>query len=117
MTLKETIAADRAAIFLNQNEFAASAIWTPAGGVAQPEITVLFNGFPLHGDENQETGVEQPSIFAAASSADTASMKNRDTILINSTTYELKNDPYPLANDNAWSLLDLRHPRGQEPLI
>ena len=117
MTLKTTIAADRAAIFLNQDEGGVAAIWTPKDGIAQPEITVLFINVPMHGDEQQDLPVVPSQTAALVSSADSGSMKARDTILINSTTYKIINNPYPLANDDYWSVLDLRYPLGHEPLI
>ena len=117
MTLKDTIAADRAEVFLNTDEFADSAVWTPAGGVAQPAVAGFYNSFPLHGDEYQENKVVQPQDFFVTSSALVASWKAQDSLTVKNTTYQIVNDPYPIENANNWSIVELRLPRGQETRI
>lgn len=115
MTVKDTIESDQS-VFLNIDESpgAATAVWTPKGGVAQPSFTVLFVNFPLHGDANQELNVEQPITTVVGKSSDVSGIKAEDTILINSTTHRIVNAPYPTENDNFWSVLDLSLPRGEE---
>jgi hypothetical protein len=117
MTLKETIAADRTAVFLNTDEFADSAVWTPAGGSAQPAVAGFYNNFPLHGDEYQDNPVSQPQTFFVTASSNVTSWKARDSLTVKSTTYEIINDPYPDENDNNWSIIELRLPKGLETRI
>lgn len=117
MTLKETIASDITNVFLNTDESAYSAVWTPAGGVAQPAISVFFQNTPLHGDEYQGLPVEQPETYIVAKASDVSSWKARDHVTINSTQYQIINNPYPDSSDNYWSIIPLRLPRGQETKI
>lgn len=117
MTLKDTIESDITDVFLNTDEFADSAVWTPAGGAAQPAVSGLYNNFPLHGDEYQERPVEQPETYFVTSSALVTSWKARDSLTVKGSTYQIINDPYPDENDNNWSIVELRLPRGQETRI
>lgn len=117
MTLKETIESDVTDVFLNTDEFADSAVWTPAGGSAQPAIAGFFNNFPLHGDEFQEKDVVQPETYFVTKSSLVTSWKALDYVTINSTVYQIINDPYPNQSDNNWSIVELRLPRGQETRI
>ena len=117
MTLKDTIATDRADVFLNTDEFADSAVWTPCGGVTQPAVAGFYNNFPLHGDEYQENEVSQPQTSFVTSSSNASGWKARDLLTVKGTTYQIINDPYPDENDNNWSVVDLRLPKGQETRI
>lgn len=116
-TVKETIASDISDVFLNTDEFADSAVWTPAGGASQPAIGGFHNSFPLHGDEYQEIGVTQPEDFFLTKSSLVQNWKARDYVTINSTVYQIINNPYPSNLDNNWSFVELRLPRGQETKI
>lgn len=117
MTLKETIESDVTDVFLNTDEFADSAVWTPAGGIAQPAVTGFYNNFPLHGDEYQDNPVSQPSTFFVTKSTNVSSWKAKDTLTVKGTTYQIINDPYPDENDASWSVIGLRLPKGQETKI
>ena len=121
MTLKETIESDITEVFLNTDEFADSAVWTPVGGSAQPSVAGFYNSFPLHGDEYQDNPVVQPQDFFMTKSSLVASWKARDFLTVTSkgvaTTYQIINNPYPDENNNYWSIIELRLPKGQETRI
>jgi hypothetical protein len=116
-TVKETIASDITDVFLNTEEFADEAYWTPCGGSVQPVVAGFHNKWPLHGDEYQENPVVQPSDNFMTKSSLVSSWKARDNVTINGTVYQIINDPYPRPDDNNWSIVPLRHPRNQEPKI
>ncbi len=119
MTLKATIAADRANIFLDPDSspHSVSAVYTPEGGIAENPVQLLFSGVPIHGDEFGENGVEQAKYVALGNSSDVSHWKLRGTVYLNSTTYQIINNPYPDENNNNWSMIDLRLPKGRETLI
>jgi len=117
MSLKDTIESDITKVFLNTDEFADEAVWTPAGGIPQTPVPGLYNNFPLHGDENQEQDVEQPRTFFVTSSALVSNWRARDFVRIKNTTYQIINAPYSKEDGSGWSVVPLRLPRGQETLI
>ena len=109
MTLKTDIIADLTT-FLNSDEFAYSAIWTPASGVAQPAFNVIIDDTIAHGDENQELEVVAETVVVWGATTDVSSIKSRDMILIDSVTYEVINDAYEDEEKSGMSILDLRRP-------
>ena len=69
MTFKTDVI-DDISTFTNTNEFGTSIIWTPKGGVAQPAFDVILNENVLHGDPQQDQGVEQPDARIMAATTD-----------------------------------------------
>lgn len=102
---------------ITENPAAKTAIWTPVGDVAQPSFVVLYINVPLHGDEFQEQGVEQPETVVVGKNTDVSGIKKQDALSVAGINYQVISAPYPFENDNLWSIIPLRLPRGQETLI
>lgn len=117
MTLKETIIEDQDAVFLDEDEFAYSMVWTPKGGVAQAAVSVFFNDFPMTGDPWGEKGVDQQSTHIIGKASDLSGIQEEDEIFVKSITFEAINSAYPIPNSNIWSVVELRYPHGQETRI
>ena len=107
MTLKTEII-DDLPVFFNADEFGATAVWTPKGGIAQPSFVVILDDTVLHGDEDQEKDVIQESILIRGATSDLSSIKARDSILISSINYDVINDAYPDEEKSGESIVDLR---------
>ena len=117
MSIKDTITSDITDIFTVEDNTPLSrqAVYTPPGGVAQTAVTILWTNTPLHGDENQDYPVEIADTMALAKASDVSTWVLRGKVTIDSTDYELINNPYP--KDSYWSLLHLRLPRNFETPI
>jgi hypothetical protein len=115
--IQDIIAADITNIFTvaSNTPISVQAVYTPVGGVAQAAVTLLYSNSPLHGDENQDYDVEQADIVALGKASSVSSWTLRGTVIINSTNYQLINNPFP--QDAFWSVLMLRLPHGQETRI
>ena len=86
MTLAADILTDLASFF-NTDEFAVSATYTPAGGVATT-IKVIWDKM-----DGAALGMDGTRITCLAKTSDVSAAKPKDTIVIGGTTYKIKEPP------------------------
>ena len=118
MSLKSIIADDVTNIFTADDSCPqqTTAVYTPVGGSPEAAVSGIFHHIPIHGDEN--TGeVDQAVIFFLALGTNVSHWQLRGKLTVNSTDYEIINNPYPNSADAVWSKIDLRLPPGSETLI
>jgi hypothetical protein len=90
MTLKDDMANDRA-VFLDSDEFADAATYTPNGGISTT-VNVLVDKEPQVA-EGQIWAVQAGTVQLTADSADVPNLGPGDTFEIGSTTYLVNGEP------------------------
>lgn len=87
MTLKEDIASDLDSVFFNANEFATQATYSPASA-DDVEIEVIFNR-----EYQAVLGMEGYRYWIEAKTADVEDCTPGESIVIDGTTYKIKEPP------------------------
>jgi hypothetical protein len=97
MTLAADILTDLTAVFFNPNDFAVAAIYTPAyTAPASPAPVTIYVIFDKTYDSM--LGMSSFKYTAEAKTSDVAAAKPRETLVINSVTYKIKEQPHHTGN-------------------
>jgi len=92
MTFKDQLAVDLNNVFFNTDEFATPAVYTPTTGIAKT-INVIFNK-----EYAEIIGMSASRITCLCKTADITGAVPRETIVIEGTTYKIKESPHDIAD-------------------
>ena len=82
--------------FLSTNDFAESAIHTPAGGLAQPAVNVILSERLADGDQYAlENIIAVYECIAYGKTTDLTAWSLNDTVLINSVRFQITAEQVP----------------------